>query len=491
MSVIDLNIVEDHERFRAELASIQPDGRRKWIYARKPSGRFFRYRTILSWFLLAFLFLAPWVKVGGKQFLLLNIIDREFVFFGVPFWPNDFYLVALMFLTTVVTIVVFTATFGRFFCGWICPQTIFMEMVFRKIEWWIEGGPAEQAKRRAGPWTGDRLWRAALKVSIFFTISFAIANTFLAYVVSCDVLVRYVVDGPMAHLELFVGLVTFTIVFFMVFYRFREQVCLVACPYGRYMSALVDENTIAVTYDFYRGESRAKWTREDTAAKKEAKQEAKNEAKSTVSAFARPAGHGDCVDCYQCVTVCPTGIDIRNGIQLECVNCTACIDACDEVMTKVGLPEGLIRYTSQSAVEHGASSWLTTRIKAYLAIWVVLMGVVGTLVAMRGDVDVVILRQEGTTWAQTTDGITNFYRLQLINKTSQPLSYGIRITQPANAQLELLAMPEVVGSQDIAKGRFMVTIPSPSISSKEMKITVELVSEGKVINSTTTSFLSP
>ncbi len=486
MSVIDLDLVDDHERFRAELASIRPDGKRRWIYARKPNGRFTKYRTILSWFLLAFLFIAPHVKVGGKQFLLLNIIEREFVFFGVPFWPNDFYLVALMFLTTVVTIVVFTATLGRLWCGWLCPQTIFMEMVFRKIEWWIEGGPKEQAQRHAGPWNWDRTWRASLKVGIFFAISFAIANTFLSYILSSDVLVRYIVDGPAAHIELFAGLIVFTFVFFMVFYRFREQACLIACPYGRYMSALVDENTVAITYDFKRGEAesgRSKWTRHDTEVKKSV-------ANST-EAFKRPDGHGDCVDCYQCVTVCPTGIDIRNGIQLECVNCTACIDACDEVMDKVGLPKGLVRYSSLKAVEEGESKIFTRRIKAYLVIWSVLMAAVITLFALRSDLDVVVLRQEGTTWVKMPDGIGNFYRLQIINKTSDPLPYTLRVVNPTGAVLKPLGLDFTVDPQQILKGRFMLILPEGTKTTPDTKIVVNIESNGQVVKTVTTSFVGP
>ena len=484
MSILDLDVVDDHERFRAELASIQPDGRRKWIFARKPPKRiFYKLRTYLSWLLLAFLFSAPFVKVGGHQFLLLNIIERQFVFFGVPFWPNDFYLVALMFLTTVVTIVLFTATIGRIWCGWLCPQTIFMEMVFRKIEWLIDGGPTEQAKRKAGPWNWDRTWRTSVKVVVFFAISFLIANTFLAYVISSDVLLSYVTDGPFAHLELFLALVTFTFVFFMVFYRFREQACLIACPYGRYMSALVDENTVAVTYDFKRGEGRAKWNRDDTAAKKS--------AKSAGESFTRPEGHGDCVDCHQCVTVCPTGIDIRNGIQLECVNCTACIDACDEVMDKVGLDRGLIRYASLNAVEKGHSSWLTTRIKAYGAIWIVLMTAVVTLFSMRSDLDVVILRQEGTTWVTMGEDVGNFYRIQIINKSGEALPYDLSVVEPGSATLKPIALPDVVGSQEIMKGRFILTLPKSEIKGQDNKITLSINSAGESIKTVTTSFVGP
>jgi len=484
MSILDLDVIDDHERFRAQLASIQPDGRRKWIYARKPPNRFFtKARTYVAWVLLAFLFAAPFIKVDGRQFVLLNILERQFVFFGVPFWPNDFYLVALMFLTLVVTIVVFTATLGRIWCGWLCPQTIFLEMVFRKIEWWIDGPPAEQVKRRTGPWNADRIWRTSLKVVVFFAISFLIANTFLSYVISSDVLLRYVTDGPFAHMELFVALVTFTFVFFMVFYRFREQACLIACPYGRYMSALVDENTIAVTYDFKRGEDRAKWDRADTAAKKE--------AATAGTTFTRPVGHGDCVDCHQCVTVCPTGIDIRNGIQLECVNCTACIDACDEVMEKVGLDKGLIRYSSLNAVEQGHSRWLTTRIKAYGAIWLVLMSVVVALFVFRSDLDVVILRQEGTTWVTMGENIGNFYRIQIINKSANDLPYELVVVEPATATIQPLALPDHVGSQELMKGRFILTLPQQAIKEQDNKITLNITSNGEVVKTVTTSFVGP
>lgn len=483
MSIVDLEVIDDHERFRAELASIQPDGRRRWIYALKPPSRFYyKARTIVAWILLAFFFVAPFVKVGGHQFLLLNVIDREFVFFGVPFWPNDFYLVALMFLTAVVTVVVFTATIGRIWCGWMCPQTIFLEMVFRKIEWFIEGGPKTQAKRNAGPWNWDRTWRVLTKGAVFGVISFAIANTFLSYVVSSDVLIEYVQYGPSEHLELFIALVAFTFVFFMVFYRFREQACLIACPYGRYMSALVDENTVAVTYDYKRGEGRKKWSREDREAKKAATEEA---------AFNRPSGSGACVDCHQCVTVCPTGIDIRNGIQLECVNCTACMDACDDVMEKVGMDTGLIRYTSLNAVEKGHGSWLTTRIKAYGAIWIVMMLSVITLFAYRSDLDVVVLRQEGTTWIKMDQNIGNIYRLQIINKSADDLAYSLKVVEPANAGIMPLGLPEFVGSQEIMKGRFILTMPNGSLKPSSNTVTIAVESNGEIVKTVTTSFVGP
>lgn len=481
MSLIDLDLVEDHERFRAELASIQPDGRRRWIYAREPRGRYTTLRMIVSVFLIGFLVLAPFVKVGGHQFILLNIISREFVLFGVPFWPNDFYLVALLFLTGVITVVLFTATLGRIWCGWLCPQTVFMEMIFRKLEWLIEGGPKEQAQRRNGPWTFDRLWRASLKVVLFAAISFAIANVFLSYVISSDVLVRYVVDGPVAHLELFGGLVFFTFVFFMVFYRFREQACLIACPYGRYMSALVDENTVAVTYDYKRGEGRQKWTKADTDARKSAAD----------GAFTRAGGAGDCVDCHQCVTVCPTGIDIRNGIQLECVNCTACIDACDEVMDKVGMNRGLIRYSSLNAVEKGTSRIFTRRIKAYLAVWCVFILAVGVLFATRSDLDVVLLRQPKSTWTTMADGTANFYSLNIINKTSEELPYELIVVSPTGYTIKPLALPGTVKAEQKMEGRFIIVRAAARNGVGDEKIQLVLRSRGSVLRTFETTFMGP
>jgi cytochrome c oxidase accessory protein FixG len=474
MSIID-HTVEDHESFRSELASIALDGRRKWIYARQPSGRYYTWRTRLSWFLLAFLVFSPFIKVNGQQFMLLNVLERFFVILGVPFYPQDFYLVVLLFLTGLVSVVLFTATLGRIWCGWFCPQTIFLEMVFRRIEWLIDGPPKEQARRRGGPWNGDRLWRTVVKQGIFFAISFGIANVFLAYLISSDKLLGYITDGPQAHLSTLIPLVLFSIVFYLVFARFREQACVIVCPYGRYMSTLVDDNTVAVTYDFARGEQRGKMTKADKEA--------------IAAGQSRPA-NGDCIDCYQCVTVCPTGIDIRNGIQLECVNCTACIDACDEVMTKIHRPVGLIRYSSAAAITQGQGSWLTTRVKAYMAVWLVLVSVVTTLFVLRSDVDVLILRQEGTLYATTEEGIVNFYRLQLINKTSEDLPVTITVTEPKGATLRLLEPVTELKAGVINKSRFMLTIPKDHVDG-DLKATITVTSNGTVMKTVTTSFVGP
>jgi cytochrome c oxidase accessory protein FixG len=484
MSVIDISEIEDHERFRAELASIQPDGKRRWIFARKPHGQLTLWRMVVSAILVTFLFSAPFIKVNGHQFLLLNIIERKFVLFGMPFWPNDFYLVAVLFLTGIVSFVVITASIGRIWCGWLCPQTVFMEMIFRRIEWAINGSPVEQARRRSGPWTIDRIGRTTATIVVFFAVSFAIANVFLSYVLSSESLLQYVYDGPLAHVELFGGLVFFSFVFFMVFYRFREQACLIACPYGRYMSALVDENTVAVTYDIVRGEQRAKWDKHDVHAQREAV--AKGQP------ITRAEGKGQCIDCHQCVTVCPTGIDIRNGIQLECVNCTACIDACNNVMKSVGLETGLIRYTSLKSVEAGAKqTFMTRRIVAYLVVWMLLMSVVVTLFALRKDLDVVVLRQEGTTWVQTSEGIVNFYQLQLINKSPELVSYSMRVLSPEGYSLKSLGMPDHLASMQILKGRFIIKRNPAGRARSQDNVVVEVSYGDGKRQQITTSFLAP
>ncbi|MES2765433.1 MAG: cytochrome c oxidase accessory protein CcoG, partial [Bacteroidota bacterium] len=372
MSVIQIS--EKDASFRDVLSTSTKDGKRKWIYAQKPKGRYFSTRTVVAVILLVFLFGAPFVRIGGHPLMLFNIIERKFVLFSVPFWPQDFYLVSIGLLILLVGIVLFTAVFGRIWCGWLCPQTIFLEHIFRRIEYIIEGTHTQQRAIDNAPLTPKKFLKKALKHSIFFSISFAIANTFLAYIIGSEQLLKIMTSPPAAHLEGFISILLFTGVFYAVFARFREQACIVVCPYGRYQSALVDENTIAVTYDFKRGEPRGKFTRQD-------RQQQLVQIDIPVLKEMQPKG--DCIDCNQCVSVCPTGIDIRNGIQLECVNCTACMDACDTVMDKVSRPRGLIRYTSYNAVLNNIKWKFTPRIISYTAVLVLLMCSFGFLFASR------------------------------------------------------------------------------------------------------------
>lgn len=364
----------ENETFRDSIGTINEEGKRAWVYPKKPSGRYYEKRKIVSYILLAFLFAAPFIKINGNQFLMFNVLERRFNIFGFPFWPQDFHLFVICMIIGVVFVALFTVAFGRLFCGWMCPQTIFMEMVFRRIEYWIDGDRGAQKRLDKQPWNAEKIRKRLLKWSIFFLISFLIANVFLAYLISSDTLIQYITDNPLNHISTLVSLLIFTSVFYFVFAWFREQVCIIACPYGRLQGVLLDNKSIIVAYDHKRGEG-------DNGRKKFKK----NENREAL-------GFGDCIDCKQCVYVCPTNIDIRNGTQLECVNCTACIDECNTIMEKVNLPKGLIRYASEDNIEKKAPFSFTPRLKGYSAILFILTGLLIGMLFLRNDVEAHVLR---------------------------------------------------------------------------------------------------
>ena len=460
---------DEHDTFRNSLASVHADGRRKWVYARQPSGRYYRARTVLSWFLLAFLFAAPFVQMNGHPLVLLDFPERRFAAFGLVFWPQDFYLVVLLALVLLVTLALSTAAVGRVWCGWLCPQTVFMEMLFRKIEFAIDGSAAEQLRRTRAPLTAVTAARRALKHGIFFALSFLIANVFLAYIIGADELWDIVTDPPGEHLVGLTAITIFSLVFYGVFARFREQACTLACPYGRVMSALIDRHTLTVTYDRTRGEPRSK----------------------VIRGAARSSA-GDCVDCAQCVTVCPTGIDIRNGIQMECINCTACMDACDDVMRRLRRPSGLIRITSDEAVRTGVAHWLTPRVKAYGAIWLVLVGTVTALIVRRADLDVLILRQPGTLYSALEDGtIANFYNVQVINRTNRPRTLEYQVTSPKGATIESLGPIHHAAAHGLIESRLLLKVPAASVAGGSTAVRFEVRADGAALETIDSTLLGP
>jgi cytochrome c oxidase accessory protein FixG len=342
-------------------------------------------------------------------------------------------------------------------------------MLFRKLEFLIDGSAAEQLRRHRGPWTPDRVRRTVLKQAIFFGLSFLIGNVFLAYIIGADALWRIVTDPPRAHLTGLVAIMLFSLTFYAVFARFREQACVLACPYGRVMSSLMDRHTITVTYDFRRGEPRGK----------------------LLKTAAAPDVRGDCVDCHQCVTVCPTGIDIRNGVQLECVNCTACMDACDDVMTRVGRRTGLIRLTSHEAIADGRLRWLTPRVVAYAALWIGLVTIVTVLVARRPALDVVVLRQPGTLFATLPDGrIGNFYNVQVFNRTGDGIPFEIVAAEPRTASLTPLGLSGHVGPHALNEGRLLVAVPTSDVT-LGAPMRFDVVVAGAVVQHIATSFVGP
>uniref|UniRef100_A0A832G817 Cytochrome c oxidase accessory protein CcoG n=1 Tax=Ignavibacterium album TaxID=591197 RepID=A0A832G817_9BACT len=461
-------IEEEKQEFRDHLATVTKEGKRKWIFPKKPSGRFYNARTIVSIFLLAFLVAAPFIKVNGHQFLLLDFPNRHFILFGVPFGPHDFHLFVLAMISLIVFIVLFTAIFGRIFCGWACPQTIFMEMVFRKIEYWIEGDANEQRKLKAAPWTSDKIFKKTLKHIIFFGISFFISNIFLSYIISMDKLIEIVTDPPSQHLSGLFAITVFSGVFYFIFSYFREQVCTLVCPYGRLQGVLLDQDSIVIAYDYKRGEPRSKLKKGDDFSNR-----------------------GDCIDCHLCVDVCPTGIDIRNGIQLECVNCTACIDACDNVMDKIKRPRGLIRYASLRNIENKAKFKFTPRMMLYSTILVILISVLTYLMANRTDFNVNILRTPGMLFQQQPDGtISNLYDLNLVNKTFNPVQMQIKLLAP-QGELKIIGSDLKLNPQQIVEAKFMILLPKDSIKTMNTPVEIGIYDGNKLIKKIKTSFLGP
>lgn len=462
------------ESFRDSIGTIDETGHRKFIFPKKPSGKLYEYRKIVSYFLLAILIANPFLKINGNQFMMFNVLERRFNIFGFPFWPQDFYLFVLFMILGVVFVILFTVIFGRIFCGWICPQTIFLEMVFRRIEYWIEGDRGAQIRLAKQEWNAEKIRKKGLKWFVFLIISFFIANVFLAYLISSDELFKMIEEGPESHQSTLIALLIFTGVFYFVFVWFREQVCIIACPYGRLQGVLLDNKSINVAYDFVRGEKevgRAKLN--------------KNEDRAT-------SGKGDCIDCHQCVQVCPTGIDIRNGTQLECVNCTACIDECDTIMESVGLPKGLIRYASEDEIEKKSKFQFTARMKGYTAVLVILIGVLTGLLFLRTDVEASILRLPGQLYQHKGDNISNVYTFKIINKTNDEFK---------DIHFKLLGIKgtlNVVGHQDFKvpkqgmnSGTLFIEINQFLLETDKTKLDIDVYNGNKKIETATTSFLSP
>jgi len=465
-----------NENFRDSIGTIDDKGKRAWVFPKKPSGRFYQYRKWVSYGLLIFLFASPFIKINGNQFLLFNVLERRFNIFGFPFWPQDFHLFVVSMLIGVIFITFFTVAFGRIFCGWICPQTIFLEMVFRRIEYWIEGDRGKQIRLSKQPWNADKIRKKGLKFVVFLIISFLIANVFLAYLIGSDRVVQYVLEGPTSHLSTLISLTIFTAVFYFVFAWFREQVCIIACPYGRLQGVLLDNKSIIVAYDHKRGEG-----------EKGRKKYRKNEDRNTV-------GHGDCIDCFQCVHVCPTGIDIRNGTQLECVNCTACIDECDHIMDSINLPKGLIRYTSEDNIEKKTPFKLTPRLKGYIAVLAILTSVLIGMLFLRNDVEANILRLPGQLYERKDNNIiSNVFTYKLVNKTTyeiKDVSFKL-LSHDGTIQLVSTTSKFIVPKQAIAEGTLFIEIDNARLTGDRNMLKIGVYAGDKLIESTTANFLGP
>ncbi|OFZ08100.1 MAG: cytochrome c oxidase accessory protein CcoG [Bacteroidetes bacterium RIFCSPHIGHO2_02_FULL_44_7] len=460
----------DEEAFRDRIATVNKDGSRNWIYPKRPSGKFYTKRKLVSYVLLILLFGAPHVYINGHQSILFNIMERKFVLFGKVFWPQDLYLFAIALIIGVIFVILFTIIYGRLFCGWVCPQTIFMEMVFRRIEYWIEGDWTHQKQLNNAKWSARKIGKKVLKHTVFWIISFLIANTFLAYIIGSEELWKIQNDPIGVHLGGLIAIFIFTTVFYLVFSLLREQVCTTICPYGRLQGVLLDPNSMVVAYDHKRGEERAKIR--------------KNEDR-------KASGKGDCIDCKQCIHVCPTGIDIRNGTQLECVNCTACIDACDHMMEDVGLEKGLIRIVSENGITNGTRFQWTRRVKSYTALLATMIVVLLVLLITRTDFSTKIFRQRGTTYQVGQDGsVSNIFEINLTNKTSN--SYTIKlVTDHPDVKIEAINKKMLLKPENILKDRVILTLPLDAIKHGKEIITVRILGNGKEIQTIDVKFIGP
>jgi cytochrome c oxidase accessory protein FixG len=454
--------------FRDRLGIVSREGKRRWVYSKKPSGAFHRGRIVASTLLMAIFLGVPFIQISGHPLMLFNVPEAKFIVLGMILGPHDFFLLALGMITAIVFIFLFTAVFGRLFCGWVCPQTVLMEMVFRKIDYLIEGGPVEQRRLNESPWSLRKFRIKVLKHGVYFALSFLIANLMLAWVIGIQSLQALVTAPPSQHPGELAAIVIAAGAFHWVFGWFREQACILVCPYGRLQGVLLDRNSVVIAYDTTRGEPRGK------LKKGEERQQ------------------GDCIDCIQCVEVCPTGIDIRNGTQLECVNCTACIDACDAVMTAVRRPKGLIRYDSAEGIERKKRSLATPRSIAYSVVLAGLLVLVTYLFLTRSDIDVTILRTPGMFYQEQPDGyISNLYDVKAVNKTFQEAGLSFRVKNLAGGMITVLGDSVVVKGQGSTSAHLFVLLKRDRITSFNTPLEIEVYHGQGMAATARVSFLGP
>lgn len=462
------------ESFRDRIATVDAKGKRKWVFAQKPKGQFYNIRTYVSWGFFILFFALPFIKINGRPLFLFNIPEARFIIFGKIFWPQDFFIFGLTMVTFIIFIVLFTAAFGRLFCGWVCPQTIFMEMLFRKVEYLIEGDAAKQKLLKSAPWTGKKIRIKAAKHIAFFLLAFIIANFFLAYIIGVDELKKIISEPVSNHLLGFLSILLFSAVFYGVYAYFREQACTVVCPYGRLQSVLLDRNSMIVAYDYKRGEPRGKFKKENVHPE---------------------VNQGDCIDCFQCVKVCPTGIDIRNGTQMECVGCTACIDACNKMMEAIHKPKGLIRYASETGIQEGKSLRYTGRMKFYTVLLIILSGILALLLISRKDIDGNIIRTKGTLYQERgTDSIANLFNIRVINKTTKNIPVTLRLEgeQASTGKIQLVGATSIhLKDEDQANGSFFIVLPRTAIKDRKTRLKIGLYEGEKKITTLSTNFAGP
>lgn len=434
------------------LPTMNEDGTRRWLRPKPSRGQHWARRRVVAYVLMLVFFAIPHLRVGGKPMILLDVPRRQFTLFGATFLPTDTLLLMFLLASVILAVFLLTALFGRVWCGWACPQTVYMEWLFRPLERLIEGG-------RSGSLALDRRrsWfhpRRLLKYAVYVLLALFLAHTFLAYFVGTAQLTHWVTRPPSEHPAAFVVMAVTAMLIFADFTYFREQVCIVACPYGRWQSVLLDRQSLIVAYDAARGEPRMKHTK------------------------SRPADAGDCIDCGACVLTCPTGIDIRDGLQMECIHCTQCADACDSVMQKIGKPTGLIRYSSRDALEGKGRHFLRPRVVLYPAALALFVGGLVYSLATRSAADVTLLRGIGEPFTEEPDGrVANQIRIKIANRTDDEHAYTITAPGLPDGSVIAPENPLVVAGGDVRVTSVFVLLPASAFHDGEREVVFRITGD--------------
>ncbi len=447
--------------FRDRPINLDEQGSRKWVYAKKPKGLWYKRRTLFSWFVLLIFITVPFIRINGNPFILLDIAGRKFILFGAIFWAQDTLILALLMLSFVLFIVLFTVTFGRLWCGWACPQTIFLEMVFRKVEYLIEGDYRKRYRLDQAPWTLGKVLKKGTKHTLFILISLAMTNTFLMWFIGSEKWFTLIAEPISANITGFMVMLVVSAFFYWVYSWFREQICTMVCPYGRMQGVLLDSKSIVVSYDYKRGEPRG------------------------------PKTSGDCIDCHQCISVCPTAIDIRNGTQLECINCTACIDQCNSVMKATGKDPGLIRFDSEQGIQHGHKTIWNSRNRAYSVVLFILLSFFVYTLLSRPVIETTILRTPGLLYQEyPNQTISNVYNIKIVNKTHDNIPLEIRLLSH-EGEIKMAGTLQEIKDQAMFESTFILYIQGDLLASDKTEVEFGIYSNNELIETYKTSFVSP
>ena len=442
------------------LSTLNDDGSRRWLNPRLSKGVFLNARRVVAWLLILIFSAIPWIPFNGKPMVFLDIIHREFTFFGKTFLPTDTLLLALLLITGFVSIFLITALFGRVWCGWACPQTVYMEFLYRPIERFFVGG---SGKPKAKNFLGIR---KVLQYVAYLIVSIHLSQTFISYFVGAANLKEWVWGSPSDHPAAFGVMFVTTGLMMIDFAYFREQVCCVMCPYARMQSALLDQDSMIVTYDKKRGDPRGR------------KKRAKKDKEGTVITLPiLEEDLGDCIDCMMCVQTCPTGIDIRDGLQLECTGCAQCVDACNVVMEKIGRPLGLIRYSSGRIINGGKSHILRPRVIIYPLILIGVLTAFIFLLSTKPAADVLFIRGQGLPFnILDSHDITNQVRVRISNRTEETATYMVSVIEPAGVRIDHFE-PMTIEAVQTSSEMMLIIAPFSVFNDGEVILSIKIVDD--------------